>query len=175
MPRPKSQIDCNYKDFTIFMDVLKLVHVFLNHNQSYSTYDKEKMAEFMKSFLIKFFFMDSDFIEAELKKRKVTEEETTETKESDEESTPSAPTLSQSKKRPREYDLLKDVLRKTKRSKRVASDIEEEAPASSDAPKEDPIPEEVERAQANWISKEGPNILIPSIQDFWKAKFLVQV
>lgn len=180
MTRPKSELVTKYEDFTIFMDILKLVNTNLKHNQVYSQNDKERMEAFMKSFIIKFFFIDQQFIDAELKKRGILNPNgSSDTIEeiSKEESTsePTLPTLSQTKKRPREYDLLKDVLRKNKRKK---NDQREQQPqtedltstptsaaASSAGVEEEPISEELQKAQSNWLSSESLNSSDDKIRD----------
>jgi paired amphipathic helix protein Sin3a len=157
MTRPKKELATKYEDFSIFMDILKLVNTNLKHNQVYSQNDKEKMETFMKSFMVKFFFMNAQYIDFELKKRGVipTKEEpdhTTEIHKEDDVTNLPIPTLSQTKKRPREYDLLKDVLRKNKRKKNEQSQSLVQQQSEQDNVDEDGISEEVQKAQSTWIS-----------------------
>ncbi|KAG0689614.1 Transcriptional regulatory protein sin3 [Pichia californica] len=164
MTRPKSELFTKYEDFTIFMDILKLVNTNLKHNQVYSQNDKERMETFMRSFMIKFFFMDAQFIDEELNKRGITsisEDKNDENDKEESDAKPILPTLSQTKKRPREYDLLKDVLRKNKRKR---NDLQGQHQIQSshshnneDMIDEEPISEEIQSAQANWISNETLN------------------
>ncbi|GME92839.1 unnamed protein product [[Candida] boidinii] len=182
MPTPKSQLEYIYKDYDVFVDILKLVNTFLSHNNAYSQYDKEKMEQFMKSFLISFFFLDSDYIENQIKLRSSSddksekEDETAEdvnekkssadgtestTPESDTSEPISISTLSQSKKRSRDSDLLKDVLRKTKAPRLTKKNSESDVSNVEDSSVETPeteaynqIPEEVEKARQPWINTE---------------------
>ncbi|QPG75377.1 hypothetical protein FOA43_002730 [Brettanomyces nanus] len=159
MPRPKSQLLCQYNDFEVMMDVLQLIYVFLDHNQTYSPYDKSRMEVFIRSFLIRFYFLSHEFIDESLRRRGVNisrdrhGEESSEESEASSSATSSLGTLSQTRKRPREYDLLRDVLRKSKRRRNHEDDHESD---ESDAQRL--ADEEVERAQSNWIAETGkPN------------------
>ena len=161
MTRPKEELVTKYSDFSIFLDVLKLVNTNLKHNQVYSQNDKDKMENFMRSFLIKFFFMDPKFIEEGLKMRGIAHVEENEADEdsSKEESNNklNIPTLSQTKKRPRDYDLLKDVLRKNKRKKneQLQQELHSQASNGDDANGDDePISEELQKSSSSWISNE---------------------
>ena len=168
MTRPKSELITKYEDFTIFMDILKLINTNMKHNQLYSQNDKERMESFMRSFMIKFFFMDPTFIENELKDRGIASIEEIENalENNDHEETSNKvnfPTLSQTKKRPRDYDLLKDVLRRNKRKK---NDLQNQAATQSEASADnntsnshaegddEPISEELQKAQSSWISND---------------------
>lgn len=154
MTRQKREIITKYDDFSIFMDILKLVHTNIKRNQLYSQNDKDRMETFMKSFLIKFFFLDSNYIDEELKNRGIVNDHEAEQIEGHVGehvgSNMTLSTLSQTKKRPREYDLLKNVLRKNKRKK-----IDQQAqPVEETVLEEEPTSEEAQKAQSNWISDE---------------------
>lgn len=156
MTRPKSELVTKYEDFSIFMDILKLVNTNLKNNQVYSQNDKDRMDNFMKSFMVKFFFMEPQYIDNELKKRGITSinedpENSIENKDDENDLKNQLPTLSQTKKRPREYDLLKDVLRKNKRKR---NDYQSQQPSENEIVEDDGTSEEVQKAQASWISNE---------------------
>ncbi|KAH3661386.1 hypothetical protein OGAPHI_006793 [Ogataea philodendri] len=159
MPIPKSQLDYKYKDYDVFMDVLQLVDCYLKNNQTYSQYDKEKVEGFLRSFIAKFFFLDSKFIDEAVKQRTGDDEKEVEKEESDDTDSVSAvTTLSQSKKRSRENDLLRDVLKKVKKPKKNDAEDESDSAASVQAAPQSEEAEEVERAQTNWITNDRPNV-----------------
>ncbi|ODQ49447.1 hypothetical protein PICMEDRAFT_23790, partial [Pichia membranifaciens NRRL Y-2026] len=162
MTRPKSELITMYEDFSIFMDILKLVNTNLKHNQVYSQNDKERMETFMRSFMVKFFFMDPQYIEDQLTKRGIVsvneDNDTAEDSNKEEINTKSIPTLSQTKKRPREYDLLRDVLRKNKRRKNELQGQQQSNSTNDQETGEDEqVPDEIQKVQSNWISNETFN------------------
>lgn len=161
MTRPKSELITRYEDFSIFMDILKLVNTNLKHNQVYSQNDKERMETFMRSFMVKFFFMDPQYIESELKKRGIAlvnegNDNAEESNKEEANNVPSIPTLSQTKKRPREYDLLRDVLRRNKRRKNESQGQQQSNSNSNeqDGGEDEQVSDELQKAQSNWISNE---------------------
>lgn len=71
MPRPKSQLTCRYDDIDVLYDLLQLVCVYLQHSQSYSSYDKSRLLAFMRSFVVRFFFLDAKVVDQALRDRKI--------------------------------------------------------------------------------------------------------
>lgn len=157
MTKAKDELVTQYEDYGIFMDVLKLVNANLKQNQTYSQNDKERMENFLRSFMIKFFFMDPHYIDEQLQKRNILsnnkdpELDAISDSKNDSEVKLPTPTLSQTKKRPRDYDLLKDVLRKNKRKKNEQQQSEEKEEETAE---EDVLSEEMQKAQASWISSD---------------------
>lgn len=177
MPRPKSQLTCHYDDIDVLYDLLQLVCIYLQHTQSYSGYDKSRLLAFMRSFVVRFFFLDAKVVDQALRDRRISVDdrgrwnrsansgsadghdssdvEIESSGESSGESTTSTlsngSTLSQTRKRPREYDLLKDVLKRSKRSRRGHDDGNESE--ESDAQKL--VDEALQKAQSSWINEES--------------------
>ncbi|KAG7882014.1 hypothetical protein KL935_001171 [Ogataea polymorpha] len=159
MPIPAPQLSYHYDDFEVFMDILKLVDCYLSHNQTYSQYDKEKIEGFLRSFIAKFFFLDSKFIDNAMARRSVGQVKEVQKEDPDnKETVPAVPTLSQSKKRSRENDLLRDVLKKVKKPKKNEGDEESDSAGSAQTASQGEENDEVERAQTNWITNDRPNI-----------------
>ncbi|TID13567.1 hypothetical protein CANINC_004925 [Pichia inconspicua] len=170
MTKAKDELVTQYEDFSIFMDVLKLVNANLKQNQTYSQNDKERMESFLRSFMIKFFFMSPVYIDEQLQKRsiihnnkEISDDQSFISKKDHEVKIPT-PTLSQTKKRPRDYDLLKDVLRKNKKKKSEQQQVEEK---EDDALDEDISSEEMQKAQESWISSE----LIDANESFQRTEY----
>ncbi|KAB8283945.1 Sin3 protein [Yarrowia lipolytica] len=63
--KPVQQLDYDFKDYSVFGDVLKLVSVFLEHSSSYSANDREKLGVVMDGFLWLFFGYESESAKVE--------------------------------------------------------------------------------------------------------------
>ncbi|CDK26082.1 unnamed protein product [Kuraishia capsulata CBS 1993] len=156
--KPKEQLNYKFEDFDVMMDILKLVIVFLRHSSTYSANDKERLETFLKDFYVSFFALSPEFIESEISQRITKEED--EALESEESGAQTASvTLSQSKKRSRYGDLLKDVLRKNKSLKTMKSDDgSDDSIPGSPVPEGDvngDVPAEVEEASKTWVNTIG--------------------
>ncbi|CCF55947.1 hypothetical protein KAFR_0A05120 [Kazachstania africana CBS 2517] len=68
-PKPKSQLNFDIKDFEILFDILSLSENFINHSSTYSTSDKERLNDFLKSFISLFFSVPLNEINNALDKR----------------------------------------------------------------------------------------------------------
>lgn len=158
MPKPQEQLNYNFKDYNLFIVILRLALVFINHTSSYSSNDREKLSEFFKLFLTRFFGILVEELETSLEQwesvlNKNKDEDsqkqngTVELKESKEKP-------SRSQKRHRESDLLKDVL---KRRNKVRKDENVESPSQQSSESEENS--EVENFNALselWINASSP-------------------
>lgn len=171
-PRPKSQLICHYDDYDVLIDVLQLICVFLKHNQTYSAYDKARLLAFVRSFVARFFFIEADKLDSSLRKRGITVDSMGNwNSDSTPSSGSSSPTkedgnlnnsgsdssLSQSRKRPREYDLLKDVLKRSKRSRRNHDDGHESEESDRAAD------EALKKAESGWIDEKKTSSTVTSV------------
>ncbi|AMD20147.1 HCL004Wp [Eremothecium sinecaudum] len=68
-PKPKSQLTFTFKDSEVFYDILSLVFVFIDNNNTYSSPDKDRIKEFLKGFLCLFFSYPMDEVNDALSKR----------------------------------------------------------------------------------------------------------
>jgi len=138
-PKPQKQLDYDFTDNDVLFDITKLVYVFLNSSNSYSSNDRERLYEFFKSFISLFFSIDPQTTEAELAKRisqtPLPDDAANSSNQSTATATPASPTSDSenSRKRHRDTDLLKDVLRKSKQLKSK----NDETPESSVSPNHD--------------------------------------
>lgn len=118
-PKPQKQLDYKFEDNEIFFDIIKLVYVFLNSSTPYSINDKERIYDFLKSFVALFFSIDPEVVdEAAIKRIPNQSSENVHPKEP----VTGTPTMTSTefegtRKRHHETDLLKDVLKKSKMSK----------------------------------------------------------
>lgn len=135
-PKPQKQLDYEFHDIEVLFDITKLVYVFLNSGSSYSASDKERLYEFFKSFISLFFSIDPQDTDAALQKRLATQNSEHGTEFN---STTTVPTsgsdAENNRKRHRDTDLLKDVLRKSKQLK----SRNDETPESSVSPSHDSV------------------------------------
>lgn len=133
-PKPQEQLSYKFTDNDVIFDILRLSDFFIYHSSNYSQNDREKLSLFFKHFIALFFGIPNNVIEETLAARS---SEASEKGEEESKSTEANGFGEQtSKKRNREQDLLRDVLRKqTKSRKEEADDVptsehEDSAPAS---------------------------------------------
>lgn len=144
-PKPQAQLNYEFLDNDILYDIGKFVNVFLA-TSSYSSNDKERLFEFFKSFLILCFSLDPEEVEQSINKRLSAQAEkpvvassTSGDAVSNSSSSSDASPPVNGRKRHLETDLLKDVLRKSKKSHK------DDTPESSTSPSQEPaIPEDTE-------------------------------
>ncbi|GAV48019.1 hypothetical protein ZYGR_0I03150 [Zygosaccharomyces rouxii] len=120
-PKPKSQLDYDFPDREIFCDILSLTEVFLNHTGNYSNSDKERLKDFLKSFLSLFFSIPVSEVNDGLRRRSPSNKEEHEANKKE-----NGTALAHGK-RPREIELpLRDILHRNKYQKlKLRSDGEE--------------------------------------------------
>ena len=116
-PKPQEQLNYDFKDNEVLFDILKLAEVFINKSSTYSVHDREKLLQFLQFFMSLFFSIPTETIETALVARGRIE------KSSEEENEKGDVEMSEngsdsSKKRSRDTDLLKDVLKKQSKSKK---------------------------------------------------------
>jgi paired amphipathic helix protein Sin3a len=149
-PKPQKQLDYDFFDNEILYDIAKFVNVFLN-SSSYSANDKERLFDFFKSFLILFFDLPQEAAEEAINKRIFSPQDERPSSSSvaieaaaatpapsDSESTPSV----NGRKRHRDTDLLKDVLRKSKKT--YKDDTPDSTASPSESTPDEPVVEKVE-------------------------------
>lgn len=145
-PKPQEQLNYVFKDMEVIMDILKLADVFINRSSNYSANDREKLGQFFQFFVSLFFGIPAEDIEKSLNFRGKAEK-------SDQEDATSTETIEgsdqvPSKKRSRDNDLLKDVLKKQSKSKK---DDVSDSPSHTDFEGQE-INEEVEKPSELWIN-----------------------
>lgn len=150
-PKPQEQLSFKFTDNEIIFDIIRLAEFFIFHSSNYSANDREKLGAFSKHFTGLFFGIPQDVIESALEKRaKEQTLEETDAKLREEphglaDSSATSEPLT-SKKRHRDPDLLRDVLKKQSKSRKEEAD---DSPASET---EDPdLVDEVERSGELWI------------------------
>ncbi|EGV64961.1 hypothetical protein CANTEDRAFT_93195 [Yamadazyma tenuis ATCC 10573] len=152
-PKPQEQLNYKFNDLEILYDILRLSDIFINKSSNYSSNDREKLVQFFQFFVSLFFSIPHEEIEAKLNERNSKEINSNATSKEEEPSDVTNETSdeisSPSKKRPRENDLLKDVLKKQSKSKK---DEPEASPQNSES--EDQL-DEIEKASDLWISTTG--------------------
>lgn len=147
-PKPQEQLNYEFKDNEVLMDILNLADVFIFHSSNYSSSDREKLAKFFESFVSLFFGIPSEFITASLLKRKKAEK--TESEKPQNGKVETRDVDAKTKKRGRENDLLRDVLKKQSKSKRDGSS--ETAPGNvSNESEEEEVGEDIEKSSDFWI------------------------
>lgn len=113
-PKPQEQLNYKFEDFDVIFDVLHLAEFYIYHSSNYSQNDREKVGSFFKHFVALFFGIPGHEIDAALASRSRGSENGSANGKSHEDTgkTLEASVLEPSKKRPREHDLLKDVLKR---------------------------------------------------------------
>lgn len=141
-PKAQKQLDYEFTDIEVLFDISKLVYVFLNSGSSYSASDKEKLHEFFKSFISLFFSIDSQITESALQQRLAqaangvpNEKEGSDISAASTASPAPTSDSENSRKRHRDTNLLKDVLRKSKQLKSRP----DETPENSISPSHDSV------------------------------------
>lgn len=139
-PKAQEQLEYDFKDKEILVDISKLVVAFLNYS-TYSSNDKLKLNGFFNSFLGLFFSLPQDIV-ALLPKLQVSD------KNDEEELGQRSPkkVVVDDRKRHRETDLLRDVLRKNKRLNTGKKELEKE-----DKEEQLELNNEISRAEESWI------------------------
>lgn len=145
-PKPQEQLNYKFEDVDILFDVLQLSHSYIFKSSNYSSGDREKLIQFLKFFISLFFGIPIEDIDTQLASRKVAADKSGngEALESVQELA-----LDNSKKRPREDDLLRSVLKKQSRSKN-----ENDSTPSSDSEDQGTL-DEVEKSTELWITTTG--------------------
>lgn len=144
-PKPQEQLNYKFEDRGVLMDILKLSEVFINKSSNYSASDREKLLQFFNSFISLFFGIDNEEIENAIIARGKLDPENQESSSNGE----SAENPSNSKKRNRENDLLRDVLKKQSKSKK---DNKTDSPSTTQNESDDQnIAEDIEKSSELWI------------------------
>lgn len=157
-PKPQKQLDYDFDDTEILFDIAKLVYVFLS-SSSYSVNDKERLYDFFKSFLSLFFSLDPQDVEESMAKRvndtpldsdKPPVHNPSSTSESE-----SGNSSANGRKRPREHQLLKDVLRRNKKHHKEDAESSP-APESEEKHEEPEDAEDIDALSDTWVQTSGP-------------------
>lgn len=150
-PKPQEQLLYRFDETPVLLDILKLVTVFIK-SSNYSITDREKLGHFFQSFLTLFFKLSKESIDAVVNDRndgKNGEDSDLLANETDAQNE-----QHNHKKRHRETDLLRDVLKKQSRAKR---DDANESPSPQVSDSEDfEVDQEVDKSSELWI-KTLPN------------------
>lgn len=138
-PKPQEQLLYRFDETAVLLDVLRLVTVFIKAS-NYSANDRDKLSQFFQSFLTLFFKLPKETIEQFVSAKTGGNEEA-----ADSDSHSDVPV--NPKKRVRETDLLRDVLKKQSRKK---DDNDTPSPQVSDNEEPD-LAQEVDRSSELWI------------------------
>ena len=123
-PKPQEQLNYKFEDQDVLFDIFKLASVFINRSSSYSSYDREKLTQFFKFFISLFFGIPMDQTDKAIQKRgeEPNADADLDTENGVEEGSLQNQTTTNpsdaSKKRSRDTDLLKDVLKRASKSRR---------------------------------------------------------
>ncbi|KAK9475414.1 uncharacterized protein V1510DRAFT_409124 [Dipodascopsis tothii] len=162
-PLPKFQLQYTFTDTDVVMDVVRLLNCHLEHSSSFSSHDREKMDGFIKSFLPLFFGFTSTRLADEAAAAEDGDgdgdkDEASAQEDEEERSTPARKLRSV-----KDSDLLRDVLKKTKQTrKRERDDDSREATPeaseqssrreTSEAPQDESEgPSDADKAGEVWI------------------------
>ncbi|ODV63728.1 transcriptional regulator SIN3 ASCRUDRAFT_28049, partial [Ascoidea rubescens DSM 1968] len=141
-PKPQNQLDYDFKDKEIFIDISQLLCAYLDNNNPYSTRDKEKIINFYSCFLKLFFELPDELVE---KFQNFTTD-------SSSIAGSTTPVSTGNKKRNRDSDLLRDVLKRSNKRNRRGGDVSDSpASPSQDHHDELDISDEVAKAGESWI------------------------
>lgn len=149
-PKPQEQLNYKFEDYEILIDILKLADVFINRSSNYSVNDREKLSLFFQFFLSRFFNIPTDQIKESLSQREKADKGVE--KNIDNSATDSSEVNvdnSASKKRHRENDLLRDVLKRQSKS-RKDDRVESPSQVSSESEDQDEV-DDVNRLSELWI------------------------
>lgn len=150
-PKPQEQLNYDFEDFEVVYDIIKLAEFYIFHSSNYSSSDRDKLGAFFKYFVGFFFGIPQETIEEALAARSHDERgKEAETKPIEENGNSTeqngSSDSSASKKRNRDPDLLRDVLKKQSKNRK------EEKDASSASESEEPdLVDEVEKSGELWI------------------------
>lgn len=140
-PKPKEQLVYKVKNRAVLMDVLRLVMCYLEHANSYSSNDRERMEGFFKTFLTLFFSLPEDLIQTAAPEKAA---------EGDNEAEAEAEESGGAEKRPRDsQSLLRDVLKKSKHA-RIGKSREDNLES-------DDTLEEIEKSGEQWLKHINAN------------------
>lgn len=131
-PKPKEQLNYVFDHIEVIYDILRLSDFYVHQSSSYSVGDRDKLGAFFKHFIGLLFGISSENIEAGLAARSKEKSDIVDGEESSSEKTERAdengsanetpPSTGQenvpSKKRHRDPDLLRDVLKKQSKSRK---------------------------------------------------------
>ncbi|KAK6462826.1 hypothetical protein DFJ63DRAFT_175977 [Scheffersomyces coipomensis] len=149
-PKPQEQLQYSFDDIEVLFDILKLADVFINRSSNYSSNDREKLTQFFQFFISLFFGISTETVEEGLASRGKTEKETEETHEPSKIDAVEATNENvSSKKRGRESDLLRNVLKKQSKSKKDDR-ADSPTPQVQDNDEHESL-EEVEKSSELWI------------------------
>lgn len=162
-PKPQEQLNFTFEDNDVLMDVLKLSEVFIVKSSNYSASDREKLLQFFNSFISLFFGIDSEEIKNSLNsKGKSDDEQVSDSNNGESDST-------NVKKRGREPDLLRDVLKKQSKSKKDKSD--NVSAQQNDSDDQDPL-EDIEKSSELWIKTANTKLsLNEEVREEKRTKF----
>lgn len=149
-PKPQEQLEYNFTDNGIIFDILRLSEFYILHSSNYSANDREKLGAFFKHFVSLLFNIPRDVIDQALSTRE--KERANKDVEADRSENTQVLDLNgksdgaESRKRNRDPDLLRDVLKKQSKSRKEGPD---DSPASESEEQENI--EEPEKFDELWI------------------------
>lgn len=149
-PKPQEQLEYKFTDNDIIFDIIRLSEFYILHSSNYSANDREKLGAFFKHFVSLLFNIPGEVIDQALATRE--KERANKDGESERSDTTQALELNgksentESRKRNRDPDLLRDVLKKQSKSRKEGPD---DSPASESEEQENV--EESERFDELWI------------------------
>ncbi|GEQ67811.1 hypothetical protein JCM33374_g1477 [Metschnikowia sp. JCM 33374] len=151
-PKPQEQLNYTFTDDEVIFDVIKLAEFYIYHSSNYSSNDREKLGAFLKYFISLLFGIPTEKIEKGLAARASSTEQGTANGQPIEESNNSAEAngsgdFNSNKKRSREQDLLRDVLKKQSKSRKEEAD---DGPSSGN--EEPPVSTETDTSGDLWIN-----------------------
>ena len=144
-PKPQEQLQYKFDEPIVLLDILKLVTVFIK-SSNYSVNDREKLSYFFQSFLTLFFKLPKETIAAAASEKsdgKAEEDSESLTESQGDQLGPNP------KKRHRDTDLLRDVLKKQSRAKKDDT-TESPSPVVSDSDEPD-VAHEADKSSELWI------------------------
>lgn len=157
-PKPQEQLNYQFKDFEILFDIVRLSFVFINHSSSYSAHDREKLSQFFKFFISRFFSILTERIDEALEERDKNIKKGASNSSQQVDQSTNNEGESSLKKRHHEQDLLRDVLKKQSKSKKQDSN-DSPSQASSEQEEQDMI-QLVDKSSELWIDAiySNPNV-----------------
>ncbi|OBA19663.1 hypothetical protein METBIDRAFT_13404 [Metschnikowia bicuspidata var. bicuspidata NRRL YB-4993] len=131
-PKPQEQLNYNFTDDDVIFDVIKLAEFYIYHSSNYSLNDRDKLGSFFKYFISLLFGIPTEKIYKALEARysRADQENANDKNHEDYSNITDSNGNGESnsgKKRAREQDLLRDVLKKQSKSRKEES---EDAPSS---------------------------------------------
>lgn len=120
-PKPQEQLNYLFSDREVIYDILRLSEFYIHHSSNYSVGDREKLGAFFKHFIGLLFGISTEEIDSGLaarSKEKAVEHSSEKTDENGSALEPNGIEPVVSKKRNRDPDLLRDVLKKQSKSRK---------------------------------------------------------